>query len=204
MSAILTSTGVTYGDSTAQATAFLGSRGSVYTSAGSYTFTIPTGITALKVTVVGGGGGTAGATCTTFPGGSGGTSSVSSGTQTISTISATGGAGSSGVGNAIFSAGVGSGGDINSYGADGIRVVSGLSQLSGSSLSYGRRSAAGTLGAGANGTAYADSGGGGGTAIKWLTGLTPGATLSVTVGAGGSAGANGGNTGGVGAVIFEW
>lgn len=43
----------------------------------------------------------------------------------------------------------------------------------------------GGSGAGIAGSAY---GNGGGTAIKWLTGLTPGNTLSVTIGAGGGGG----------------
>jgi hypothetical protein len=42
------------------------------------------------------------------------------------------------------------------------------------------------------------AGGGGGASIKYLTGLTPGNTLSVTVGAGGTAGASGQNNGGTG------
>jgi hypothetical protein len=40
-------------------------------------------------------------------------------------------------------------------------------------------------------TSMGGGGGGGGAAIKWLSGLTPGSTLSVTVGAGGSGGSSG-------------
>lgn len=79
-----------------------GTQGQVFTSNG--TFTIPTGVTAVKVTVVGGGGGSGGAPNLTSSGGSGG--------------------------------------------------------------------------------------GGGGAAISYLTGLTPGGTLAVTIGAGGTAGAS--------------
>ena len=95
-------TGISLSGSTGAVTitsssAYVGPTAQVYTTAGSSTFTIPTGITKLKVTVVGGGGGAAYATgpcsCTQVAGGSGGTSSVASGTQTITTISATGGAG---------------------------------------------------------------------------------------------------------------
>jgi hypothetical protein len=92
--------------------AAVGIRSQVFTSSG--TFTIPTGITSLKVTVIGGGGG-----------GGGGTSD---------------GAGSGGIGG---------------------------------------------------------SGGTSGGAIRYLTGLTSGLTLAVTVGAGGTAG-GGGGTGGAG------
>lgn len=42
------------------------------------------------------------------------------------------------------------------------------------------------------------SGGYGGTAIAYVTGLTPGGTISITVGAGGTAGAAGNNAGGAG------
>lgn len=113
MTATLNSTGVQYGDSTQQNTAFLGGRGQVFTGNG--TFTIPTGITAVKVTVVGGGGG---------------------------------GGGGANLGCGFTSEGVG-------------------------------------------GASAAVS-------IKFLSGLTPGNTLSVTVGGGGTAGSAGGGTGGTG------
>ena len=104
---VLTSNGTTW----ASAAPTSGSNGQVFTSNG--TFTIPTGTTRIKVTVVGGGGG----------------------------------------------------------GCDG-------------------------GGFGQNATRGA--GGGGGTAIKYLTGLTPGNTLAVTIGAGGTTntqpGGNGGNS----------
>jgi hypothetical protein len=112
-------TNITMNDSTVQATAFLGGRATVFTANG--TFTIPTGITAIKVTVVGGGAGgtsqwngasaalaikyltglTAGNTLavtvgaagagTTSTTSTGGNSSVASGTQSITTIQANGG-----------------------------------------------------------------------------------------------------------------
>jgi hypothetical protein len=95
--------------------AYVGNRGQAFTANG--TFTIPTGVTALKITVVGGGGG----------GGS----------------------------------------------------------------SYGQASG--------NGTAH--GGGGGGAAISYLTSLTAGNTLAVTVGGGGAAGGTGtGGTGGTSSV----
>lgn len=86
-----------------------GPRAEIFTSSG--TFTVPSGVTAVKVTVVGGGGGSGG---------------------------------------------------VSGYGS----ATSG--------------------------------GGGGGTAIKWITGLTSGATETVTVGAGGTAGASSAGSGGDG------
>lgn len=103
---VLISDGTTW---IAAQTPYVGSRAQVFTSSG--TFSIPTGVTAVKVTLVGGGGGSGGAK------GNSASSSVSGGA------------------------------------------------------------------------------GGAAVAIKFLTGLTPGATLSVTVGSGGTAGtptANGG------------
>ena len=98
------------GDQTwATVTSLPGMQGQVFTSSG--TFTVPSGITAVKVTVVGGGGG--------------------------------GGASSGGC-----SSGAGGGG------------------------------------------------GGGGTSIRYVTGLTPGGTVSVTVGAAGSGGSGAGGAGG--------
>jgi hypothetical protein len=55
---VLTSTGTTW-TSAAPAVQYAGPRSQIYTS-GSGTFTIPSGVTSLKVTVVGGGGGSAG------------------------------------------------------------------------------------------------------------------------------------------------
>lgn len=109
----INNTQIVFNDGTTQTTAasassYIGDRGQVFTSSG--TFTIPTGITALKVTVAGGGGGG------------------------------------------------GSGNDNGEGGSTG------------------------------------GTGGGGGGAIKFLTGLTPGATLSVTVGAGGNSGSSGGTS----------
>jgi hypothetical protein len=124
-----------------------GANAQVFTANG--TFTIPTGVTALKVTVVGGGGNgglasgedagagggggggvaikwltglTPGNTLAVVRGTAGNTSSVSSGTETISTISATGGAAgptSTGTESAGGAGGSGSGGDINVTGGTG-------------------------------------------------------------------------------------
>jgi hypothetical protein len=117
------------------------SRGQVFTSNG--TFTLPAGVSAVKVTVVGGGGNsgavnsgnyrlgiggggggaaikylsglTSGNTLAVTVGGAGGTSSVASGTQSITTVSATGGA--TGASNSTSANGAlggsGTNGDIN-------------------------------------------------------------------------------------------
>ena len=191
------------------ATQPVGMLGQVFTSSG--TFTIPAGVTALKVTVVGGGGsgtGYTGSGCcpTYFNGNAGGTSSVSSGTQTISTVSATGG----GAGTSTYGAGaggtggLGSGGDLNMDGNSGsVASSSGGGSLFSSAYNndWGAGKSYGGGSRGANG-----SGAGGGTAIKYLTGLTPSATITVTRGAGG-AGATAtvpSGAGGNGVIIFEW
>ena len=183
-------------------------------------FTIPAGVTKLKVTVVGGGGG--GGPASVISGTtSGGTSSVASGTESITTISATGGAAGIYPFGAIAaggSGGLGSNGDLNIGGDGGENGSAGFTTAppskGGSSIlgggginQVGRPYGGGGSGQGASnpcGTAYSGSGGGGGgSAIKWLSGLTPGNTLSVTVGAGGTAVA-GAYAGASGVVIFEW
>lgn len=121
-----------------------GMGGQVFTSSG--TFTIPSGVEKLKVTVIGGGGNGGGTTGTNSAAGGGGgglaikyltgltggntlnvtvgtaanTSSVASGTETISTVSATGGASVAGNNTVTGAAGgAGSGGDINQSGGGG-------------------------------------------------------------------------------------
>lgn len=106
MPTTLQNTNILFNDSSTQGTAWTGYRAQIFNSSG--TFTIPTGVTALKVSITGGGGGAAGAQgCGALP----------------------------------------------------------------------------------------SAGGGGGTAFKWLTGLTPGNTITVTIGAGGTAGAPQGSGG---------
>jgi hypothetical protein len=182
-------------------------RGQVFTSNG--TFTIPTGVTAIKVTVVGGGGGGA-----AFPGGggTGGTSSVSSGTQSITTISASGGAG--GAGTAPGNGGVGSSGSLNLRGDSGDNGNQG-GVAPGSFFGGGGNASSvdGLTGGGGRGVAAVSGGpgGAGGAAISFLTGLTPGNTLSVTIGGGGNRSSYSGccgtvfsGFGGAGVVVFEW
>jgi hypothetical protein len=133
----------------------VGITATVYTS--TTTFTIPAGVTKLKVTVVGGGGnggvngsvggggggggGTAivwltgltpGNTLVATVGGVGGTSSIASGTQVITTASATGG-GAGGSNGSGGTGGAGSGGTININGGYGglAASVSGTGTFSG-------------------------------------------------------------------------
>jgi hypothetical protein len=109
MAITVAGTNITMNDATVQGTAFLGFRSQFFVANG--TFTIPTGVTAIKATVQGGGGG-----------------------------------------------------------GGGIYV----------------------------GGSCAVGGGAGGYGVQYFTGLTPGNTLAVTVGAAGTAGGGGGGTGGTG------
>jgi hypothetical protein len=218
--------GITFPNNSVQAAAALpGNQGQVFTSNG--TFTIPSGVTAVKVTVVGGGGG--GGSGTSNNGSAGGTSSVASGTQSITTISATGGGGGAGgtVSTGIPVGGIGSNGDLNGQGGQGFFREStpnkggpggfSLFGAGGTGSSDGgiaastgtSRGSGGGGGFWGGGEQGATSGAGGGNAIKYLTSLTPGNTLSVTIGSGGaggagSAGQSAGGAGSAGVVIFEW
>lgn len=195
--------------------AYAGGRGQVFTSTG--TFTVPAGVSAVKVTVVGGGGSggsvssstqgpaggggaggtaikfltslTAGNTIAVTISGAGASSSISSGTQTITTVSASAGsAGSYGVGGA---GGIGSNGDINIRGGAG-----GTGAYLGGNAGYsyaGGNGGSSTLGGGGTGGLNAAAGGAGG----------------VYGGGGGGAAQNNdtgysGGSGGSGVVIFEW
>ena len=190
---------ITFPDSTTQTTAagvsLPGVLGQVFTSSG--TFTIPSGVTAVKVIVTGGGGGGSGSA---YAGGgmqNGSNSSVSSGTQTIGTITGTGGikAGSG-------ATAVGTGGDFNLYGGSNVSYYGGASYFQ---VQY-TNAGVGVYGSGGAsfGGCSSQGGNGGATAIKYLTGLTPGATLTVTIGNGGAGGSPDGNNGGKGVALFEW
>lgn len=95
MPTTLRNTDILFNDGTTQSTAASGTRGQAFTSSG--TFPIPTGVTALKVSVVGGGGGGGGGTgcgISGYSGGGGGTSVVYlTGLTPGNTISVTVGAG---------------------------------------------------------------------------------------------------------------
>jgi len=177
-------TQITFNDATTQTTAagpsaYVGDRGQVFTSSG--TFTIPTGVTAIKVSIVGGGGG--GGVVDNANGSGGGTSSVASGTQSISTRSATGGQGANQFNSNV--SGSGSGGDLNLTTTFGI-----------SSFGFFPRGVGGA-------SSGLVPGGAGGGCLAFITSLTPGNTLTVTVGSGG-AGAAGAGAGTAGVVVIEF
>lgn len=187
VTSIVAGTGITVTSATGAVTVnatslYAGPRGQVFNSNG--TFTIPTGITALKVTVMGGGGGGAGQSsncnCNANPvsGGEGGASSIASGTQSISTMTANGG------GGAVVGVGANQG------------TVSGQA-INGASI------ASNALATGGSGP-YGFNGGLGGRGIQFYTGLTPGANLAVTRGAGGNAGGVQSTAGSGGIVLIEF
>lgn len=182
---------------------YAGPGGQVFTSNG--TFTIPSGITKVKVYVTGGGGaggftggggagGTAikyltgltpGNTLAVTVGGAGTASTVASGTQTISTI--TGGAGGNYSGQDGGAGGTASGGDLNlagqgGGGASGVTNDSGtrMGGIGGTSYWGGGARGSGNGSNGANGGNYGGGGSGYGLA------------------------ASSGGTGSAGVVVFEW
>ena len=203
---------ITFNDSTTQSTAFAGSfvNGQVFTSSG--TFTIPSGVTGVKVTILGGGANGGGAVngaynggygvgagglalsyltgltpsatiAVTVGGGGGGQSKISSGNQSISTVTANGGSTSNG--------GTASGGSLNVTGANETfiptYICASAAGGSGGNSQYGGGGAGGISGGGpVNGTSANGYGAGGGG----------GATNN-------NSNAGGGN-GTQGLVIFEW
>jgi hypothetical protein len=210
----------------------------VFTSSG--TFTIPTGKTVVKVTVVGGGGSTqalSGGSITTCSGGGGGgsaikyltgltpgntltvtvagttsvgnsgsTSSVASGTQSITTISATGGTvGSRGVlcsGSArqtFVNGGAGSNGDINIPGGLG-----GTSTAQSSSCGDPGGSSYGGGGGSLLASPISFFGENGLNLVSSLAGPLYGGGANGYVCQSGQGAGTGGATGGAGIVIFEY
>ena len=186
---------------------YVGVRGQVFTSSG--TFTVPSGVTAVKVTMCGGGG--AGRFNST--GSSGGTSSfggyvsASGGTRGATSSGGAGG----GTSGADFSATGGNGGQAAGGGVGGSTnfgyahvANAGLLGGNGGNYYYSGTTASGY---GNGGTADSEEssvgGGAGGYAIKYVTGLTSGGTVSVTIGAGGTVGDSRGH-GRAGIVFVEW
>lgn len=173
----------------------------VFTSSG--TFTVPAGVTTVKVTVVGGGAaGSYFAGASVVAGPSGGTSSFGA------YCSATGG-------GATFG-GIGSNGDLNIGGGTGDGFGGGSSHMGGGgrnghmvgeggySATAGTTYGGGGGGSSSGGHDILTGGGGGGCAVKTITGLTPGATVSVTVGAGGASVYGVTGAGAAGVVLVEW
>ena len=177
-----------------------------YTTPGTFTFTVPNGITSISAICVGGGGGGAGTDVSNLSGGGGGggalayqtTIAVTPG-ETLSVTVGTGGvggapnvAGSAG-GNSNISRGAttlirangGSGGSVGATGGAGGTVVTGTGGSGGSG------------GTGVNGTADPAFGGGGGGAGGYSgNGGNAGNGFPETAGLDGSGGAGGGAGGG--------
>lgn len=199
--------GVTFPDATLQTTAAVpGAPGfgipnmSVITS--SSFWTVPAGVTRIRVTVVGGGGG-----ADVDSGATGGTSAF--GTYCSATGGGRGskytgpGAGGTGIGGTLNISGgygLGGGGDVNGNGFS--CTLAGGNSIFGIN-SYGSGAAGSLALAPVDYFTYNyGSAGGGGTAIKIITGLTPGTSISVTVGAGGYLPLGG--SGNAGVVIVEY
>lgn len=204
--------GSTYGGTTQHVQAFI--------STG--TFTIPTSVTSVKVTLVGGGGGGGGSTVTNN-GGGGGSGGIAvkylSGLTPGNTIAVTVGAGGTGVSTATGNAGA------SSTIASGTQTITTVTALPGSGGFVVAASSPGGSGAsvstngdingagnpGGNSLATNVGGGGGGTFLGGAgnpAGSSAGNPAVANTGSGGSgAGAAGnaaGGTGGSGIVIFEW
>jgi hypothetical protein len=225
MAVTVSGTGITFNDATTQTTAatastFIGSQGRTFTTTGANNWTVPTGVTAVRVRVIGGGGG-GGVYGVGSAGGAGGTSSF--GTY----VSCTGGAGGtnnsavgvSSTGGTVTVSGVtyyyamnGSSG-INPGGSGG--AVQGLNNqfidlgCSGSFTTPAKGpwgdNSSGYGNGGSGGNYYGQGGASGAYAEAWVTGLTSGGTVVVTIGTGGTSSSSYGATvGRQGLVIVEW
>lgn len=165
-----------------------------YTTAGSYTYTVPAGVTSLRVLVIGGGGASGGSGAGAGNGGAGGTSS-------FSTVSAGGGGGGGGGPNTPGSAGAGGTGSGGDGGWNG-----GAGEAGTGSGVQGTMGTGGLYGYGNSNGHYGWGGGGGGGASRYATlSVTAGQTYSVTVGAAGApsgAGSGGGGAAGIVGGVF--
>lgn len=223
---LLTSNGTTW-TSAAPASSFVGFRGQAFTSNG--TFTIPTGITAVKITVVGGGGGGGGALASlgcniaAAGGGGGGATAISflTGLTPGNTLSVTiGGAGSAGSGGTPSSGGSGGNSTVAS-GTQSITTITANGGSGGGAASNGSSSGAaggtassGTInitggGGGAGGGSTGGVGGsssfgGGGRGTATAAGVAGGAYGGGGSGGGTNASQANGGAGAAGVVIFEW
>ena len=197
----------------------------LFTASGA--FTVPDGVTAVNVVVQGGGGAGGGATNS---GSSGGTSSFGSyisatggvgglGAQSSGGVAANGGP-SGGYVNRVdgwynggpFSDGanwvyngsvVNNGGRASAHGPGGNAGQNWDSTGSAPSSGYGGGGGAGRKAGSSNSRGH--GGGAGGAAAGYVTGLTPGQAIAVTVGAGGTCGGTyPGGAGRAGAVYVWW
>ena len=180
----------------------------LFTASG--TFTVPTGVTQVWVTLAGGGGGGGGV--------DGGNATAGGASSFGGYVSASGGGpgGSYGTGGSGGASG-GSGGSsgwasgswLPSYFAAGGNSIYGVGGVPYNMVS--NIPASDVVGKGFGGGGGGVSGGGGGGAdakiAQLVTGLTPGETVSVTIGAGGVGGGSGYYIGAMGApgfVLVEW
>lgn len=200
MSITVGGTSITFNDATVQTTApvsYTGRNFQSFTASG--TFTVPAGITAVAVTVVGGGGGGGG----TSQGGNGGTSSF--GTYAVS--------GYGGGGGYTVSCPGSPEGNYCANTGNNANAASTYSAI-GPAANYPRKSGSDTSGWGAGGAngsrtispcgvCYGNGGNNGDNITSWVTGLTPGASITITVGGGGGVGGNGG-AGAAGCVVVSW
>jgi hypothetical protein len=181
-------------------TTYVGDRAQVFTSSG--TFSVPAGVTAVKVTLIGGSGGINfvynNATA-------GGTSSFGS------YFSATGGAPTSGGGGCCNPPNYGAGGTGVGAMFNFIGTIGSAGGNFALPNAIGWRNAFGSYGT-PNSTLGSYSvngatGGYGGIGISWITGLTSGGTVAVTIGLGGSQGSSYYSlqaTGSNGLCLVEW
>jgi hypothetical protein len=208
---VLTSNGTTW-QSTAPAAGYVGPTTQVFSSNG--TFTIPSGITKVKVTLVGGGGGTAGApTNGEILSGGGGATAIKWLTSLTSgnTISVTVGSG----GTASGSSGVAGGAGGNSSIASGTQSITTVTANGGAGGGISGVGSPGSGGTATNGDL--NMSGSSGTALPGASGgfsifSTPVydhvAGNSIGGGGGGRQGGAGASSSGVagaaGIVVFEW
>ena len=186
-------TNITFSDSTTQGSAsgpYVGYKGQIFTASG--TFTVPTGVTAVKITAVG-------------PGGAGGTNysggAAAGNTSFGAYVVANGGGGSSYYGNNPGAGGTASG-------TSSPQAFNGSAGGTTGCFGGGAGGPAGALiyitygyGCGGQNGSNASGGGGGAVAVGYVTGLTSGGSVSVTIGAVGSSGAGSGQPG---IVYVEW
>lgn len=165
----------------------------VFTANGTYSKSAR--LIGIIATVTGGGGAASG---TSGNGSAGGTSSLGS------LLSATGGAGGIFTSGDGAAGGVGSGGDINYTGNRGAWIASGVADGS-KFMSAHPGVPTGNYGIGGRPVGEASfsnaGGGGGGTAIEWLTNTELATNETVTIGAGGTAVSGEAGTGGIITII---
>ena len=199
--------------------AYIGGRGQVFTWSG--TFTVPDGVTSVKVRGCGGGSGGGstsgsyvGAATTSFgwycsaTGGNATTPGIGTGGDINLTGGVGGGASPNSSGGAV-------GGGCGGYSADATRAAAAPTGLLGGSghpspgPDVGTATGYGNGGASYmsrhSGTSSGAAGSAGGYFEKYITGLTPGSSISVTIGAGGAGGwLKTGDSGAPGICIVEW